>query len=249
VEKESLPAVRDECVKEQERTPKKNSLKEHGETARRSAETAGKISEKSARLIARWNEKERQVAPALELKLREYQKAAARWFFWYVLNCLFEGRIFNPAHLENTLAYVEQYYFVNCPTLNAIERTCRIYQWRIDKAKGTINRHDTDMRWVFPGHYLDINRRGNNPQTDKPYMSFANTASWPARYEQFQKQKEKRRKENTCRDHLDKQLRLYLDNPGLEQYLRCEAYVRRNIPHLMPDFLGHFNTSKVYAHA
>lgn len=223
VEKVSLPAVRDEYVKEQKRTEEKNFLKEHREIAHKPDETKGRINERSAELIDNWNltavkagKKEQKVLPHRESRLREYQKSAARWFFWYVLTRLFEGRVFNPAHLENTLAYVEQYYFVNCPTLKAIEQTCKLFQWRIDKAKGTIDRHNTDMRWVFPGYYLDMDRKGINPKTGKPYMSFANTASWPAKYEQFQKQKEKQRKKDTARDYLDKQLRLYLNNPTLE---------------------------------
>jgi hypothetical protein len=255
VKKVSRPG-RDELLKEQERTQKKNFLKEHREIAQNPGEASPRINERSASLIQNWNltaikagKKEQQVAPRRDSKLREYQKGAARWFFWYVLNCLFEGRIFNPAHLENTLAYVEQYYFVNCQTPNAVEQARKLYQWRIDKARGTINRNNTDMRWIFPGQYLDMDRKGTNPKTGKPYMSFANTISWPVKYEQFRKQKEKQRKENTSRDYLDKQLRLYLNNPGLEQYRRCEAYVRKNIPHLMPDFLNQFNIPKTYAHA
>jgi hypothetical protein len=255
VEKESRPE-RDKLLKEQERTGKKNILKEHREIAHKLAETKGKKDERSAALIQNWNltavkagKKEQEIPPCRDSKLREYQKSAARWFFWYVLSRLFEGRIFNPAHLENTLAYVEQHYFVNCHTLNAIEQTRKSYQWRVDKAKGTIDRHNTDMRWVFPGYYLDIDRKGINPQTGKPYMSFANTASWPAKYQQFQKQKEKQQKENTARDCLDKLLRLYMNSPSLARYRRCEAYVKKNIPHLMPDFLGHFISPKVYANA
>ena len=249
VKKVSLPAVRDGLSKEQERTQKKNFLKEHREISQNPDDTGKKINERSAGLIQNWNKKEQEIPPRRETKLREYQKAAARWFFWYVLTRLFEGRVFNPAHLENTLAYVEQYYFVNCHTLNAIENTRKLYQWRIDKARGTIDRHNTDMRWVFPGYYLDLNRSGTNPKTGKPYLSFANTASWPSKYFEFRKAKEKQRKENTGRDFLDKQLRLYLNNPSIEQYKRCEAYVKKNIPHLMPDFLGHFTTPKTYAHA
>ncbi|MCK5170779.1 MAG: hypothetical protein KAQ75_12955, partial [Bacteroidales bacterium] len=121
VDKESLPAVRDEIVKEPERTEKKNLLKEHGEISQNPDERQSKIDEKSTKLFHEWNqsksghsEKGQKLAPEQESKLREHQKGAARWFFWYVLSRLFEERIFNPAHLENTLAYVEQYYFTNC---------------------------------------------------------------------------------------------------------------------------------------
>ena len=243
VEKVSLPAVRDECVKEQ----KKNFLKEHREITHKTDETKGKMDERSATLIDNWNKKGQKVPPRRESRLREYQKSAARWLFWYVMSRLFEGRIFNPAHLENTLTYVEQYYFANCYTLNAIEQTRKLYQWRIDKARGTIDRHNTDMRWVFPGYYLDMERKGNNPKTGKPYMSFANTASWPTKYMQFQKQKEIQRKEDNARDYLDKQLLFYLNNPTFEQYRRCEASVKKNIPHLMPDFQRHFASPKTYS--
>lgn len=163
VDKETLPAVRVEPVKEQERTKKKNLGKEHWGISKSKTSNPNKIDERSQQLIRQWKEKEQQVAPAREPKLREYQKGAARWFFWYAINQLFEGRSINTAHLENTLAYAEQNYFTSCLSLKAIEHTRRIFQWRIDKAKRNIERHNINMQWIFPGQYLDINRKGNNP--------------------------------------------------------------------------------------
>jgi hypothetical protein len=256
VDKETRIPIRDNSVKEQERAQKKNILKEHREIAQNSEKNDKSPWEKPDELINEWNpsaeqagKKEPKLMPACKVKLREYQKSAARWLFWYILNRLFEGRIFNPAHLENTLAYVEQHYFINCLSLKSIEHTRKIYKWRIDKAKRTIERHEINMQWIFPGYYLDLNRKGINPDTGKPYMSFINTASWPKKYEQFQKQKDRQKQKAIGLDLLNKQLRLFLNNPNLNQFKRCESYVRKNIPHLMEDFLNHFNTSKIQAHA
>ena len=240
VDKESLPTVRDEIVKE----PKKNLEKEHGEITQNNFEN----SERSNNLITQWNaeqadKKEQKPAPP-KSNLREHQKAAARWFFWYVLSKLFEGRTFNPAHLENTLAYVQQSYFANCYSIKAIENTRKLYKWRIDKAKQTVERHNTDMQWIFPGHYLDLSKKGNNPKTGKPYMSFANTASWPKKFETFLRQKEKQGKSLTDQDKLNKQIKTFLNNPNMNQFRKCEAYIRKNIPHLTNNFLCHFTNEK-----
>lgn len=252
VDKESRTIVRDDIGKEQERTSKKNVFKEHREIVQNNSEN----SERSSKLIADWNlsagqagTKEQQLAPPPESKLREHQKAAARWFFWYVLSRLFEGRSFNPAHLENTLAYVEQYYFINCYSLNAIESTRKLYKWRIDKAKRTVERHETNLKWIFPGHYLDLNRKGSNPKTGKPYMSFANTASWPKKFENLLKLKKEFEEKTKDQDLLNKQLSLFLKNSNINQFRRCEAFVKKNIPHLMNDFLSHFTTEKLQANA
>ena len=245
VDKESLPTVRDEIVKE----PKKNLEKEHGEITRNNFEN----SKHSNNLITQWNaEQAKKIEPKPTLaksNLREHQKAAARWFFWYVLSKLFEGRTFNPAHLENTLAYVEQYYFVNCYSTNAIETTRELYKWRIDKAKQTVERHNTDMQWIFPGHYLNLSKKGNNLKTGKPYMSFANTASWPKKYENFILQKVKQGKDSTDQDKLNKQIRTFLKNPNVNQFRKCEAFIKKNIPHLINDFLGQFTNEKQQSNA
>lgn len=249
VDKVSLPAVRDGLVIEQERAGKKNFEKEHWGISQNQTGNKTGIDEKSREFIEKWKEKEQQVAPARESKLREYQKGAARWFFWYTLNQLFEGRSINTAHLENTLSYVEQYYFSNCLSLKAIEHTRRMYQWRIAKAKRNIERHNVNMQWIFPGQYLDLNRKGINPQTGKPFMSFANTASWPQKFEHLQRKKKHEQHKSRDFDLLNKQLRLYLNNPNLNQFRRCEAYVKKNIPHLMGHFLSQFTTSKVQTYA
>ena len=245
VDKESLPTVRDEIVRE----PKKNLEKEHGEITRNNFEN----SKHSNKLITQWNaeqaeKKEQKPAPP-KSGLRDHQKAAARWFFWYVLSSLFEGRTFNPAHLENTLAYVQQYYFANCYSVKVIETTRKLYKWRIDKAKQTVERHDTNMQWIFPGHYLNLSKKGNNPDTGKPYMSFANTASWPKKYENFLLQKVKQGKSSTDQDKLNKQIRTFLNNPNMNQFRKCEAHVRKNIPHLINDFLSHFTNEKQQSNA
>lgn len=249
VDKVSLPAVRDELVKEPERAEKKNFEKEHWGISQTQNGNPTQLDEKSLRFIQQWKEKEPRVAPARDSKLREYQKGAARWFFWYTINRLFEGRSINTAHLENSLAYVEQYYFTHCLSLKAIEQTRRMYQWRIDKARRTVARHNINMQWIFPGHYLDLNRKGNNPQTGKPYMSFANTATWPRKYVHLHAKRKNEQHKNRDFDLLNKQLRLYVNNPNLNQYRRCEAYVRKNIPHLMEHFLSQFTTSKVQTYA
>ncbi len=249
VDKVSLPAVRDDIVKEQERTEKKTFEKEHWGISQNQSGNQTGIDEKSRQFIQQWKEKEQQVAPARITKLREYQKGAARWFFWYTINQLFDGRSINTAHLENTLSYVEQYYFTQCHSLKTIENTRRLFQWRIDKAKKTIERHNINMQWIFPGHYLDLNRKGNNPQTGKPYMSFANTATWPKKYVHLHRKKNFELHRNQDFEKLDKQLRLYLNNPNLNQFRRCEAYIRKNIPHLMEHFLSQFTTSKVQTYA
>ena len=71
-------------------------------------------------------------------------------------------------------------------------------------------------------------------------MSFANTAIWPKKYENFHKAS-KQEKQSICdNDLLSKQIRIYLNNPSLYQYKRCEAYVKKNIPHLMDQFLNQF---------
>jgi hypothetical protein len=243
VDKESLPAVRDTLVKEQERTQKKNFEKEHWGISQKKTKNAG-LDENPHLLIEQRKEKEQQVAVAREPKLRDYQKGAARWFFWYVINRLFEGRSINTAHLENTLLYVEQHYFTNCLSLKAVEQLRKVYQWRIDKAKRTIERHNINMQWVFPGAYLDLNRKGKNPQTGKPYMSFANTADWPKRFEHLQRKKKYEKHKQHDFDKLNTQFRLYLNNPNLNQFRRCEAYVKKNIPHLMGHFLSQFTTTK-----
>lgn len=249
VDKEFRRSGRNELVKEQERAAKKNSEKEHWGISQSQNSKPNGIDEKSRQFIQKWKEKEHQVAPARESKLREYQKGAARWFFWYVMNQLFEGRSINAAHLENTLAYVEQYYFSQCHSLKAIEHTRKIFQWRIDKAKRNIVRHNINMQWIFPGHYLDINRKGINPQTGKPYMSFVNTADWPRKYAHLHKAKKEERQKNTDFDKLNAQLRIYLNNPNLNQFRRCEAYVKKNIPHLMGHFLNQFTIPKTQCYA
>lgn len=249
VDKETLPAVRDELVKEQERAEKKTFEKEHWGIAQIQTRNNIEIDKKSRHFIQQWKEKEQQVAPADDSNLRKYQKGAARWFFWYTVNQLFEGRSINTAHLENTLAYVEQYYFTQCHSLKAIEQTRKVYQWRIDKAKSTIARHNINMQWIFPGQYLDVNRKGTNPQTGKPYMSFANTATWPRKFEHLHRKKIFELHKNRDYDQLNKQLRLYLNNPNLNQFRRCEAYVKKNIPHLMEHFLSQFTTSKTQTYA
>jgi hypothetical protein len=105
------------------------------------------------------------------------------------------------------------------------------------------------MQWIFPGHYLNLNNKGINKATGKPYMSFVNTASWPKKYENLLKQKGKYKKQYADRENLDKQLRLFLVNPSLRQFKRCEAHVKKNIPHLIGDFLNHFSTSKIFTYA
>ncbi len=249
VDKETFPAVRDESIKGQERTPKKNFEKEHWGISQTWHENQTRMDEKSRLAIQKWVKKEQKATPAPESKLREYQKGAARWFFWYTLNQLFEGRSINTSHLENTLAYVEQFYFTNCLSLKTIENTRKIYKWRIDKAKRMIARHNINMQWIFPGQYLDLNRKGNNPQTGKPYMSFVYTATWPQKFEHLQRKKKSEQQKNKELDQLHKLFRLYLDNPGLVQFRRCEAYVKKNIPHLMGHFLSQFATMKIQNHA
>ena len=245
VDKESLPNVRDEIVKEQV----KNMEKEHGEITQDKSENP--IHSKN--LITQWNEqqaeKKEQKPAQPRTNLREHQKAAARWFFWYVLSNLFQRRIFNPAHLENTLSYVQQYYFTSCYSLKAIENTKKLYKWRIDKAQRTVERHKTDMQWIFPGHYLDLNKKGNNPNTGKPYMSFANTASWPKKFENFLQIKKKQGKSLSDQDILYGQIKIFLNEPNVNQFRKCEAYVKKNITHLMNDFLGHFTIEKTQANA
>ena len=249
VDKESLPAVRDEFVKEQERTQKESFEKEHWGISQSKNSNSKEIDKKSQLLIHQWKEKDQQVAPARESKLREYQKGAARWFFWYTLDQLFEGRSINAAHLENTMAYVEQNYFINCPSIKAVENTRRLYQWRINKAKRNIVRHNISMQWIFPGQYLSLNRKGINPKTGKPYMSFVNTASWPKKFEHLQKKKQSNIIQKNDYDKLNIQLRLYVNNPNLNQFRRCEAYVKKNIPHLMYQFLSQFSTLKPKSYA
>jgi hypothetical protein len=249
VDKVSLPTVRDALVKEPERTAKKNPEKEHWGMAQGPGSGTTLQDGGPSRFSRQWKEKEQGVAPAGATKLREYQKGAARWFFAYVMDRLFEGRGINPAHLENTLDYVERHYFTQCPSFKAVEQVRKVFQWRIDKARRTIDRHGTDMRWVFPGHYLDTARKGTNPKTGKPYMSFANTAGWPKRFEHLHRarQDEKRKKDDM--DRLDAQFRTYLGNPTLEQFRRCEAYVKKNIPQLMGHFLSWFSPLNAPGHA
>jgi len=105
------------------------------------------------------------------------------------------------------------------------------------------------MQWIFPGHYLDLNRKGNNPQTGKPYMSFVNTANWPRKYDQLKKKQKDEQDKNNDFDLLNKQLRLYLNNPKLNQFRRCEAYIKKNIPHLMDHFLNQFSTQNIQVYA
>lgn len=80
-------------------------------------------------------------------------------------------------------------------------------------------------------------------------MSFVNTAGWPKKFEYLQKMKKVEQSKNNDLDLLNKQLRLYLNNPNLNQFRRCEAYVKKNIPHLMGHFLSQFTPPKAQRYA
>ena len=231
VDKVTPPTVGDNILKEQERALKKNFLKEHREIAPEFVKKPGN------------NEKEQAIGPAGSSKLQKFQKAAARWFFWYTIHMLFEGREINPAHLENTLAYVQQNYFANCYSIKDVERLKATYKWRIDKAKRSIERHKIEMKYVFPGAYLDLSKKGVNPKSGNLYMSFVNTASWPGKYQNLQKQKEQQIKQRGYTDALNKQILKVANNPTLEQFFSCEAFVKKNLPHRMGEFLNHFSTA------
>ncbi len=220
-------------------TLQKNILKEHREIApQENPKPADK--ERSTELIGRWNQKQKEQAVAPEktaTPLRQYQKSGARWLFWYAMHQLFNGRMFNPQALVNTLEYVEVHYFTGCLSTQAVDRQQEQFKWRIDKAKNYIQNHAIDSRWIFPKHYFDVGKHGNNPLTGKPYLSFANTGRWLKKYNSQEQNKQQDKQGFMQNLWLQEIIKKYELTPGINQYLQCESLVKQKAPRLHTRFL------------
>ena len=230
---------RDNLVK----VEKKEDRKRHQREARRGGTSGATNNEPPHRLCHPSPITEKGFAPAVPIgpgdtPLRGHQKWNAHLFYYRMLNEIFAYRDINIGQLENTYRYVIDNYFTECTDLKSIDRLMKLYEWRIGKAKRTIERKKYRMDCIFPLYYLDKTRKGKNPNTGRNYMSFANTASWRDQFKVFKKKDKEKQKGGSDSALFDKVLVAYYEAPGLAKYNKAIAFLKERLPNMIDDFLG-----------
>jgi len=185
-------------------------------------ESAGIISEGS-RAQAEYSEKIR----ALDRKIREMKKSYAAWLLSMAMTLLWKGRSIFQGEYDNAMQYIENNYFEHCNTYADFDRAIANYGWRIKAAARNVERKGYARNWfVFPSHYFDLNNKNG----------FAGTLKWWLDRKEYDKLKETKKKRKRDVDKLAEQIRIYIKTPDLPTYMKCQTYVKANIPHLYTQF-------------
>ncbi len=187
------------------------------------------------------NEKKNLRGAAAHDALHVNKSGAAKEFFFYAVNNLFQGRDnIRLTEMENAFQYVVKNYFATCHDYKSIDQVLKNYKWRVDVAKRYILSHDVNMEFIFPSRYFDLSRKGiRNNKGNTKFLSFANTAGWPKYFEKFKKKNKDKTRKYTDEQVLNHYLRKYFASPKVNTYVATERLFKEKYPHLLDKFLGH----------
>lgn len=176
-------------------------------------------------------------------KLQKQDEAIARriqlysqWLVQLLIKTLFP----NHKHFAGTIDKAVEFaaiYFTGCKTQVEFDNRMNCLMWRVDAAARWVKRTGFKFDNIFVHTYLDVNNKTSG---------FVNTAKWWKMYKERERKKETAANIKRLKSDRQKLMQAvnildeaYLNLPTsklVAKYREQEAYVKRNVPHLLPDF-------------
>jgi len=159
--------------------------------------------------------------------LRGLKASFSAWLYSLAISCLWLDREIHEGEKIKALQYLESNYFEHCNTYADFDRTMKEFNWRIEAAGRNIKKKDFGENWfVFPVHYFDLsNSKG-----------FRGTKQWYLLSKENTRRRAERNRRKTDLEKLSEQIKLYLKTPDVPTFIKCENYVKDNIPNMLKQY-------------